>query len=147
MNITVQNIITWISLTGFVGLAIAQIRTKTRSESGDIVKFYKDRMEDYKVIAETTRKEYTDKHEELLRKFGVLQGEFNTEKALRLQYETILKDKNPETETFMKLVTQAVTDQQEVNKEVVKILAEIHTMAKAEHERDFNITATVTKTP
>lgn len=140
-----QYILAGIPIGTSFGVAYAYFKKGKRGEEGDIVKFYKDRMEDYKLIAETTRKEYTEKHEELLRKFGVLQGEFNTEKSLRIQYETILKDKNPETETFMKLLTNAVVDQQKVNKEVVQILGEIHTMAKMEHDREFQVTSTITK--
>ncbi len=145
MELNLQTIITGLSLMGMAGMGVAQFKSKSRGESGDIVKFYKDRMEDYKLIAETTRKEYADKYEDMLRKFGILEGQFNTEKALREQYESILKDKNPETQNFMTLVTTAITDQQNVNKEVVQILKEIHAMAVVEHDREFKVDATVIK--
>lgn len=148
MEFNLQTLITGLSLAGMLGMGIAQFWSKSRGESGDIVKFYKDRMEDYKVIAETTRKEYTEKYEELLKKFGTLEGQFNTEKALREQYEAIIKDRNPETTSFMKFVTQALTDQGVVNKEVVNILKEIHSMASDEAKREIKVEtqSTVTKT-
>lgn len=144
MNIYLQIILGVCAVATSAGIAFAQFRKGARGETGDIAKFYKERMEDYKLIADETRKEYTAKHEDLLKRFGVLQGEFNTEKALRIQYETILKDRNPETEAFMVLVTKAVTDQGEVNKEVVAILKQIHEYAKEEHDKTLEITSTVT---
>ncbi len=127
------------------GTFVAQFRKGNRSESGEIIEFYKKQAADYKDILETTRKEYIAKHEDLLAQVGVLRGELNTERKLREQYELILKDKNPETEAFMKLLIKAVEDQNKVNKEVVTILKEIHIMATQEHDRDLKITSTVTK--
>ena len=147
MNIYLQFIITGCAIAGFIGIAFAQFSRSKRSESGEIIEFYKQQATEYKSILEVTRKEYIAKHEELLSQVGVLRGELNTEKKLREQYEAILKDKNPETEQFMKLMVSATHDQGEINKEVVGILKEIHAMSKAEHGRDFNIHATVTKSP
>ncbi len=147
MNPYIQYILTGSAVGTSIGIAFAYFKRGNRSESGEIIEFYKKQAADYKDILETTRKEYIAKHEELLSQVGVLRGELNTEKKLREQYEAILKDKNPETEAFMKLMIQAVKDQSEVNKEVVSVLKEIHTYAKAEHDRDFKVTSTVTKTP
>lgn len=121
------------------GVAFAYFRKGNRSESGEIIEFYKKQAGDYKEMLEATRKEYTEKHEALIKEVGVIKGELNTERQLRQQYEAILKDKNPETEAFMKLMVQAVKDQGEVNKEVVSVLKDLHTMAKAEAEREIQI--------
>lgn len=128
------------------GVAFAYFKKGSRGESSEIIEFYKKQASDYKEMLEVSRKEYTQKHEQLLSEIGVIRGELNTEKKLREQYEAILKDKNPETEQFMKLMIKAVHDQNEVNIEIVNILKEIHTMSKAEHDRDFNITTQITKT-
>lgn len=146
MNLYIQYVLSFFAIAMMSGVAFAQFRKGFRIESGDIVTFYKTQAENYKEMMEETRKDYTKKHEELLAEVGVLRGELNTEKRLREQYELILKDKNPETEEFMKLMIKAVADQGEVNKEVVSVLKEIHTMSKAEHDRDFKVETTVTKT-
>ncbi len=145
MNTYLQYLLTGASLGTAFGVAFAYFKRGSRNETGEIVDFYKKQATDYKEMLEVTRKEYTQKHEDLLAQVGALRGELNTEKRLREQYEAILKDKNPETEAFMKLMVQSVKDQSEVNKEIVGVLKEIHAMSKAEHERDFNISATVTK--
>ncbi len=142
-----EYILTGAAIGTALGVAFASFRKGNRSESGEIIEFYKKQAADYKDILETTRKEYVAKHEDLLAQVGILRGELNTEKKLREQYEAILKDKNPETEAFMKLLIKAVEDQNKVNKEVVTILKEIHTYAKTEHDRDLQITSTITKTP
>mgnify|MGYP001563285827 CR=1 FL=1 len=140
-----QVIIAICTLSVSAGIAFAQFKKGSRTESGDIIKFYKDQAENYKIISDTTRKEYTEKHETLLKEVGILRGELNTERTLRIQYENVLKDKNPETETFMLFVTNSLKDQQVMNKEIATILKEIHIMAKAEHERDYQVNTTVKK--
>lgn len=145
------------TMTGFLGIAAAaaligvaysQFRKGSRTESGEIVEFYKNQANNFKEIAETTRKEYTLKHEELLKEVGVLRGELNTERKLREQYEAILKDRNPETTEFMKTMlaigeqaTKFMDAQSKNNLEVARILGEIHTMVQS----DLKVEATVTK--
>lgn len=146
MDPYIQYILTGGALGTAFGVAFAYYKKSNRSESGEIVEFYKKQATDYKEMLEVTRKEYTEKHEALIKEVGTIRGELNTERQLRQQYEAILKDKNPETEAFMKLMVQAVKDQAGVNKEVVEILKEIHGMSKAEQKRDFEVTSTVTKT-
>lgn len=145
MNIYLQYIITGAAVAGLLGVAFAQFRKGNRNESGEIIEFYKKQAESYKEMMETTRKEYTDKHELLVKEVGQLRGELSAEKKLREQAELILKDKNPETQAFMTLVTNAVNDQGKINKQVVEILQEIHEYAQEEHERDIKITGTITK--
>lgn len=146
MNSTILQTIIAVGVVGLsIGTFFAQFSRGKRSESGEIIDFYKKQAEEYKTILQTTRDEYTKKHEDLVKQVGELRGELNAERKLREQAESILKDRNPETQEFMKLLTNAVKDQSAVNKEVVGVLKEIHTMAKEEHERDFKITSTVSK--
>ena len=145
MDPYIQYILMGGTIATALGIAFANFRRGNRGESGEIIEFYKKQASEYKEILEATRKEYVEKHEALLAEVGLIRGELNTEKKLREQYEAILKDKNPETEAFMKLMIKAVKDQTDVNKEVVNILKEIHSMSKAEHDRDFKVTSTVTK--
>ncbi len=145
MNIYFQIIIAIGVLGLSAGNFFANFRKGNRTESGEIIDFYKKQTSEYKEILESTRKDYIAKHEDLLAQVGVLRGELNTERKLREQYEAILKDKNPETEAFMKLMIKAVDDQSKVNIEVAGILKEIHKFAKEEHDRDIKITGTITK--
>ncbi len=140
------------SLATSIGIAVANFMRGNRGESGEIIEFYKKQASEYKIILESTRKEYTEKHEGLIKEVGTIRGELNTERQLRQQYEAILKDKNPETTAFMQLMVQSTKDQAESHKAIVKgltaiseVMNDIHTMAKAEHERDFKVTATVQK--
>jgi len=145
MNPYLQYILTGAALGTAIGVSFAYFKQGSRHESGEIVEFYKKQSGDYKEMLETTRKEYSAKHEELLKEVGIIRGELNTERQLRQQYEAILKDRNPETEAFMKLMVQSVKDQATVNQEIVEILKEIHAMSKAEHDRDFKIESKITK--
>lgn len=157
MNIYVQYILAAGGLGTAFGIAFAYFFRGKRTESGEIISFYKEQAENYKTMMHTKEeahavkmeevtKYFTEKVNELTKELGVLQGQYTAEKNQREQYELILKDKNPETEAFMKMVTQACNDQSIINKEVVSILKDIHTMQKAEHDRDFKIESTVTKT-
>lgn len=156
MNIYLQIVIAICAVSASTGIAFAQFRKGTRTESGDIIKFYKEQSDNYKDMMEKKEaahnievkeitQTFTEKVNALTREVGELRGQYNAEKKQREQYEEILKDKNPETEQFMKLMIKAVDDQSKINKEVVSLLGEIHTMSKAEHDRDFKIEATLTK--
>lgn len=149
MNIYIQYILAF----GVLGLAagnfFGSFGKGNRQGSTDVINFYKAEAANYKDMSDKkdTRhslelkeltQEFNQKVHELTEKFGILQGQYNAEKAQREQYEAILKDRNPETEKFMAFMV-------DTQKEVVIILKEIHAMAKAEHDRDLNITATVTK--
>ncbi len=146
MNTYLQILLGICAVTSSGVVAFAQLKKGNRVESSDIVKFYKDKMEEYKEMSDTLRKDYTAKHEQLIKEVAEVRGELNAEKKLREQYEAILKDKNPETENFMKYMVQATKDQSESHREIVRVLSEIHAMSKAEHDRDFVVNATVTKT-
>ncbi len=150
--LTVMGILTSLGLlAGGIGYLYSKLKSgakEARAESTDLVtsndqikQFYKEQNEDLKNI----NKVLSDKVETLTREVGEIRGQLNAETRQKEEYLLILKDKNPETKQFMEYMVQAVKDQTTVNTEIVRILGEIHAMAKAEHERDFKITATVTK--
>jgi hypothetical protein len=146
MNIYLQIIIGICAVAFTGGTAFAQFKKGDRTGSGELIDFYKKEAEGYKDMMTKKEEGYIIKMNELIREVGELRGQFTAMKEQKEAYEAILKDRNPEMEIFMKLMANAVKDQGDVNKEVVSILKDIHTMAKAEHERDFQINATITKT-
>lgn len=134
------------------GYLISKYKGGTREEkeeSADIIssndqikQFFKDQNEDYKLII----KEQGVKIEGLTREIGEIRGQLNAETNQKKEYLAILENRDPAMKASLDLLVQSVKDQQVVNKEIVRILGEIHSMAKDEHERDFQITSTVTKT-
>lgn len=121
-----------------------------------LTKFWKEQAEQYKVVLAEKEAAYTlkiekitadfnEKFQDLKEKFGNLKGQYDAEKVQRERVESILKDRNPETEAFMKLMIQAIKDQADSHTGIMKILKEIHTMSKAEHDRDFKVETTVTR--
>lgn len=153
MNIYLQYIVA----IGVIGLSVGNFITSfgkgARGSTGEMIDFYKKESENYKDMMGKKEaahgvemKEMTEKFSgqvnDLTRQVGELQGQYNAEKKQREQYELILKDKNPETEAFMKLVIKSCDDQGKVNKEVVEsltkmseVLKEVYTMVKSEHDR------------
>lgn len=127
MNIYLQIVLGICAIASSAGIAFAQFRKGARVESSDLITFYKKEADGYKDMMEKTRNEYTTKHEALLKEVGELRGQLISEKKQKELYEAILKDRNPETEQFMKLMVQSVTDQGVVNKEIVRMIGEIHT--------------------
>lgn len=137
---------------GGVGYLISKYKggsLEQKSESNDLISsndqiklFYKEQNEDRQRIIETQN----EKIQALTREVGELRGQFNAETKQKEEYLAILQNRNPEMQKFMELLVTAVKDQQMVNKEIVKLLGEIHAMSTAEHERDFKVTATVSKT-
>lgn len=112
------------------------------SSNEQIKQFYKEQNEDYKQII----KEQNLKIEGLTKEVGEIQGQLRAEKRQNDELKLIFQNRNPEMEEFMKFMVQATKDQAGTQKEMVRILGEIHTMSKAEHDRDFKVEATVTKT-
>lgn len=165
MNTYLQYIIAF----GVLGLSAGNFFTGfgkgSRGGSGELIEFYKKEAADYKDMSakkdikhaeeiKAITADFNGKYHDLTQKFGELQGQYNAEKGMRERAEEILKDKNPETKAFMELVIKSCEDQGKVNEAVTKamtkmgeILGEIHTMAKAEHDRDIQITSTISKTP
>ncbi len=141
MDIYIQYILAFFGVIAMAGVAFAQFKKGFRTESGDLITFYQKEALGYKEMMETTRKDYAKKHEELLAQVGELRGELNAEKRLREQYELILKDRNPETEEFMRFMVQSAKDQADNNKKIVEVLNIIH-IAVA---KDLKIEATVSQ--
>ena len=127
------------------------------SSANGIAKFWKEQAEQYKAVADEKEKSYAsklelltkdfnDKYTDLKEKFGKLQGQYEAEKGARERAESILKDRNPETQKFMEAMLKSAKDTSEHNEKAAVILEDIFRMCKAEHERDFKVEATVTKT-
>lgn len=111
------------------------------SSNDQIKQFYKDQNDDYKkIIAQQT----ADIHD-LNRRVGEMKGQLEIVQAQNKEYLAILQNRNPEMDEFMKFMIKATENQAVSQKEMIRILGEIHIMTKAEHERDFKVEATVTK--
>jgi hypothetical protein len=164
-NTTLQIILTFVGILGALGLfagGIGFLWTKIRggskeakTESTDLLtsndqikQFYKEQNDDLKEI----NKVLGEKVDALTREVGEIRGQLIAEKTQNERLEKIFQNRDPETKQFMEFMMQAVKDQSQVakdqsesHKEIVRVLGEIHTMSKMEHERDFSISATVTK--
>ncbi len=131
-----------------------QIEAKTDviSSADTLTNFWKEQVEGFKeVIKELNLKldKQKDEHnmemKKLLTELGEVRGQLNAESKQKTECLTILQNRDPETKKFMEYMIQAVKDQTEAQAGMMKVLSEIHKMAKAEHDRDFNITATVSR--
>lgn len=139
--------------TGLIlGVLSVYIIKGRRTESGDLIKFYKEEASGYKEMAEAIRKEYSDKFEKITREMGELKGQYTAEKEAREKWEAIAKDKNPEMTEFMKIMLKSCEDQGKagveqgkINVEILLLLKDIHKMQQQEHDRDFKAELTVTK--
>lgn len=109
-------------------------------------KFWKDQAEGYKVMMAEKDKSNDEKYIQLTKELAEIRGQLIEKEKQNKEYLAILQDRDPETKEFMKFMIQATKNQTESHKEIVSILREIHTMSKAEHDRDFKVEATVTKT-
>jgi hypothetical protein len=155
-NSLLQNIETIGIIIAALGYFASTFFKSKTTGSGELIDFYKKEAEGYRdmmakkeevhtqKISDLT-KDFTKKISDLSTEVGELRGQLVGEKKQNERLEQIFQNRNPEMEQFMKLMVNAVTDQGVVNKEVVTILRDIHTMTKAEHDRDINITATVSK--
>jgi hypothetical protein len=139
-----------VSLGTVIGIAIVYSKKTVTTSSGEVISLLQKEVEVYRdqlhkkeefhaKEMKEMRDEFTKQVTSLTKDFGVLQGQYNSMKDDKEKFEAIAKDKNPEMQTFM-------TSMAETQKEIITILGDIHTMAKAEHERDFQINATITKT-
>lgn len=169
-NQTLETIFMIVGVLGSIGLfagglgyLINLFKKGGREEKDDIItssekltEFFKSQSEGYKIMMEAKdekwRVELKEKDEKyrievqsLTREVGELKGQLNAEKATNERLEKIFQNRSPEMEEFMKFMVQAVKDQTESHQKIVEVLFDIHKMAKDEHERDFSITAQVTK--
>ncbi len=138
---------------GGVGYFISAFKKGGRQEKTDVVssaeqltQFWKDQAEGYKIMGEKKEQEWNDKFQTLSREVGELRGQLTAEKTQNERLEKIFQNRDPETQEFMKVMLAFAENQNKTNVEIVRVLGEIHVMTKAEHEREFNISAHVTKT-
>lgn len=121
-------------------------KTEVMSSSDTLTNFWKEQAEGYKVVMAEKDKANDIKFTALTKEVGEIRGQLIEKEKQNTQYLEILQNRNPEMQKFMEFMIQAMKNQDECNTKISTILSEIHTMAKAEHERDFNITAQITKT-
>lgn len=146
-------------LTGGLGYLISQFREGGAKQKADVVSsadqlssFWKEQADGYKAMAQQEKeaatikeKEWNTKFNELSREVGEIKGQLVEKEKQAAQYLEILQNRDPETKRFMELVIGAIDGQSVVNKEIVRVLSEIHSMVSKDLEQDLKITSTVTK--
>lgn len=142
-----------------LGVAYAQFRKGNRQERIDevssnekLTSFWKEQAEGYKIMMTEKDSKNQLQINDLTRQVGELRGQLNAETKQKTEYLAILQGKDESNKTFvatmLSVAEQAqsfMKNQGDNNLEVARILKEIHAMAKAEHDRDFKVEATVTK--
>lgn len=159
MNDTIKQALLWVLgslgslgvLLGGMGYLVSKWKGGTKEEEAEskdlissndqIKEFYKNQNEDLKKIIS----EQNGKIETLTREVGEVRGQLTAQSKQAAEYLAILQGKDDGTKKFMELMVQAVKDQAENQKEMIRVLGEIHAMAQAEHDRDFKIESVVTK--
>lgn len=154
MNIIVQYILTGCGIAGACGILWGQIVSRGRTESGEIIKFYKEQATEYKTISDaksekhaeqiksmseghTTQireltKEFNEKYTKLSQEFGEIQGKYKVT-------QEILQGKDPETKEFM---TQSLSTLGEIK----DFMEKINQHMEDEKKREIHIDANITKT-
>jgi len=123
-------------LAGGMGYLISSFR----GGGNKLTSFWKEQADGYKLMMVEKDRVNDEKFQVLHKEIGELNGRLNAEQALNERLEKIFQNRNPEMDSFMKGMVDSMG-------QIGRVLSEIHTMTKAEHERDFQISATVTKTP
>ena len=77
---------------------------------------------------------------------GDIKGQLTQVLKQNDEFKAIFQNRDPATKEFMEHVLKSIKDQGEAHKAIMEILKEVHIMSKAEHDRDFKVEATVTKT-
>lgn len=137
---------------GGIGYFVSLFRKGSKQEKSDVISssqevitFWKTQAENYQTILAQKEKEWNEKFTGITREFGELKGKYDAEKAQTDRLEKIFQNRDPESQKFMELVISAIGNQNKVNTEVVRVLSEIHTLAKDEHDREIHVESTVTK--
>lgn len=160
---TIQSIIEIVGGLGVFGAGfgylISQFKKGSNEQKKEVISsadqlttFWKEQAEGYKAMAQSEKeaatikdKDWNDKFNALATEVGQIKGQLLEKEKQAAQYLEILQNRDPSTLEFQKLMVNAVTEQSEVNKQIVMLLKDIYAMAKDEHDRDFKITTTVTK--
>lgn len=123
--------------------------TDLLSTSDQIKEIFRGQNEDLKII----NKSLSDKIEVLTREVGEIRGQLNAETKTKEEYLAILQGKDKESKQFMEIMMTFVNKQTEnnlkqndTNLKIMEILNTIDARTKDEHDRDFKIDATITKT-
>lgn len=102
---------------GGIGYLISSYRSGSKQEKSEVISsaetltnFWKEQADGYKIMMAEKEVSWNSKFEALTRELGVLQGQLAATEQQRAQFEAILKDRNPETEEFMKNVTAAMIE-------------------------------------
>jgi cell shape-determining protein MreC len=139
-------------LVGGIGYFISVFRKGTRQEknevinsSQEVVNFWKSQAENLQLIGEKKEKDWNEKFQEMSRQLGAIQGQLSAEKAQNERLEKIFQNRDPEHQKFMEFVITAIGNQDSVNKEIVRILGDIHNLAVEEHNRETKVETTITK--
>lgn len=130
---------------GIVSGGVGYLLQSFRSGSSSLSSFYKEQAEGYKVMMSEKDASNDAKFQKMTAEIGEIRGQLIEKEKQNKEYLDIINNRDPGTQKFQEFITQACLDQGEVNKQIINVLKEIHELAVAEHERDFSITATVTK--
>lgn len=140
-----------------------QEKTEIATTSKTITDFWQDQAEKLQVILDKERtinkqtideikKELGLEITKLTREVGEVRGQLNSEQSSKKEYLAILQGRDPETKEFMKLMLDFAKDQREsnekqtiINAETTRVLGDIHTMVKAEQDRELHVDTTITK--
>lgn len=132
-------------VAGGLGYLISQFRggtkkanTEIASSSTEIITFYKTENESLKSIMGEKDKSNDEKFRQLTSEIGEIRGQLIEKEKQNKQYLDIINNRGPETEQFQTAMLDGLS-------KLATVIGEIHTMAKDEHDRDFTINATVSK--
>lgn len=144
---------------GGLGYLVQAFKGGSRVENKEITSsaeklssFWKEQVEGYQKVLEQKdarsaqrETEWNTKFTELTREVGTIKGQLVEKEKQAEHYLAILQNRDPETKQFMELMIKFAENQTTINGKMIGVLNDIHTMTKAEHDRDFKIEATVTK--
>lgn len=129
---------------GGLGYLISSYKKGTRAENSEVVSsaenltnFWKEQADGYKVMMAEKDASWNDRFEKMSREMGELQGQLIAEKKQTERLEAIFKDRNPETEQFMKDTTSAMS-------QIMKFMEAINKHME-EEKKELHIEATVSK--
>lgn len=135
---TIGIVLSSLASIGILAGGMGYLISSFRGGSNKLTAFWKDQADGYKLMIAEKDRTNDDKFQALHKEIGELRGQLNAEQALNERLEKIFQNRNPEMDNFMKSMSENMV-------EVSRVLKEIHTMSKMEHERDFKVEATVSR--